>query len=142
VGLEDGWSIAPSDSTEKVVLDTFDRFCGENNIVEVDFLKIDTEGHEVAVFQGARESLRRNAIRMIQFEYGGTYIDSRRLLKDVFDLVAPFDYKIFLIAPEGLTAVPRYDQRLENFQYKNFAMFRSDAVKLSEAAQQALHRLP
>ena len=140
-GLENGWDIHPSSTTYEVDLQTIDEFRAEHGIAEVDFLKIDTEGHEVAVLEGAKSTLRENAVKIAQFEYGGAYIDSRTLLKDVFELVAPYNYKIFLINPNGLTAYPRYDQRLENFHYKNFVMFRQDALGLSRSAEDACRRL-
>lgn len=139
-GLEDGWGIRPADATEEVLLETIDRFCEQNGIRWIDFLKIDAEGHDVDVLEGARESLRRGVIKIVQFEYGGPYIDSRRLLKDVFEIVAGLDYTVFLITPDRLVAYPRYDQRLENFQYKNFAIFHREAVARSPSAKQALAR--
>lgn len=58
-------------------------------------------------------------IQRIQFEYGGTYIDARILLKDIFDLLVPLGFKIHKIYPKALRPVERYDQRLETFQYQN-----------------------
>lgn len=139
-GLEDGWGIRPPEATEEVALETIDRFCEQHGIQKIDFLKIDAEGHDVDVLEGARESLRRGIIQIVQFEYGGTYIDSRRLLKDAFEIVAGLDYTVFLIAPERVIAYPRYDQRLENFQYKNFAIFHRDAIARCPSAKRALER--
>ena len=140
-GLEDGWGMDSAGGKETVALETVDGFCREHGIGRVDFVKIDTEGHEVDVLEGARECLRNGALRMIQFEYGGTYIDSRRLLKDVFELTAPLDYTVFLIAPDGLIACPRYDQRLENFQYKNFVLLHEEEVPRVASARAAMQRM-
>ena len=137
-GLEDGWGIRPPEATETVALETLDRFCEQNGVERIDFLKIDAEGHDVDVLEGARESLRKGIVTIVQFEYGGTYIDSRRLLKDAFEIVAGLDYTVFLIAPDRLVAYPRYDLRLENFQYKNFAIFRRDAIARTPSARRAL----
>jgi len=136
-GLEAGWGIESSGATEVVALETIDGFRREHRIERVDFVKIDTEGHEVDVLEGAGESLREGALRIVQFEYGGTYIDSRRLLKDVFDLTSPLDYTIFLVAPDGLVAYPRYDQRLENFQYKNFVLLHEEEIPRIASARDA-----
>lgn len=138
--LEEGWGIQPTTTVEEITLETVDRFCRQHDIRSVDFMKIDTEGHEVSVLQGAAESLGKGIFKAIQFEYGGTYIDSGKLLKDIFEIIEPLDYTIFLIVPDGLVAYPRYDQRLENFQYKNFVAFRNDAVAMSPSAQQALRK--
>ena len=69
-GLEDGWNLQPQTLTETVRLETQDWYCAENYINKIDFSKLDVEGHELSVFQGATESLRAGKIRAIQFEYG------------------------------------------------------------------------
>jgi len=44
---------------ERVVVETIDSFVIKNNIAKVDFIKCDTEGHELAVFRGAEKTLAR-----------------------------------------------------------------------------------
>lgn len=77
------------------------------------------EGSELDVLRGAAGMLGGDRIQRIQFEYGGTYIDARILLKDIFDLLVPLGFKIHKIYPKALRPVERYDQRLETFQYQN-----------------------
>ena len=52
-----------------------------NNIKYIDFLKIDTEGYELNVLQGFDDCLEN--IKIIQFEYGGTFLDNNIKLIDV-----------------------------------------------------------
>jgi FkbM family methyltransferase len=52
-----------------------------NNIKNIDFLKIDTEGYELNVIQGFDNFLEN--INIIQFEYGGTFLDNNVKLIDV-----------------------------------------------------------
>lgn len=47
----------------------------------IDFLKIDTEGFELNVLQGFGDFLEK--IKIIQFEYGGTFLDNNVHLIDV-----------------------------------------------------------
>ncbi|MGD0340014.1 MAG: FkbM family methyltransferase [Bacteroidota bacterium] len=131
-GLQDGWGIEPTQNIEEVELETIDSFCQKNGILHVDLIKIDTEGHEVNVILGAKGILQQGGIDFIQFEYGGTYIDARKLLKDVFEIFNGLDYTIFLINPDRLIPYPRYDQRLENFQYKNFIIIRNQVFNTSK----------
>lgn len=42
---------------EKVRVETVDGFIAKNNIDRLDFIKCDTEGHELAVFRGAEKTL-------------------------------------------------------------------------------------
>lgn len=139
-GLEDGYGIPPATQTEEAMLLTADEFCMSHGLQRVDLMKVDTEGHEVDVLQGSVQSLKSGIIRRVQFEYGGTYIDSRRFLKDAFDVFAGLDYVIFRIIPDGLIACPRYDQRIETFQYNNFVAIRSDLISESPSAGKALQQ--
>lgn len=59
---------------ETVQVTTVDNYCHKEGISHIDFLKIDVEGHELAVVQGAKAMLKRGAIDYIQFEYGGCWM--------------------------------------------------------------------
>ena len=48
---------------------TLDQILEEATIGRVDVLKVDVEGFEVSVFQGARRLLRRNDAPLIVFEF-------------------------------------------------------------------------
>lgn len=47
-----------------------DEFLREHNIVSVEFMKIDAEGHDLDVLVGFAEALRESRIRIIQIEVG------------------------------------------------------------------------
>ena len=64
-------------------------------------------------------------VARIQFEYGPFNIYSKTLLRDFFAFFENRPYTLFLITPKGLQAQPKYDVRLENFIYKNFAALHS-----------------
>jgi FkbM family methyltransferase len=93
-----------------------DDIVKENNIGNIDFMKIDTEGHEYFVLKGGKESLSK--IKYIQFEYGGTYPDCGKKLEDVYNLLieAGFNY-IYIITPNGLMGQPK---PVEHLQYSNY----------------------
>jgi len=118
--------------TEQVEIRTLDSYCNEKNISEIDFLKIDVEGNELEVIKGGSEYFESERIKIAQFEYGGTYIDSRLLLKDFFDFFEGTNYSIFLLYPKRVCLIPNYDQRLENFQYKNFLIIHNEVVHRKE----------
>ncbi len=107
-------------TTVKVPVTTIDAFCAEENIDHIDFLKIDTEGAEYIVLEGAANMLSLKKIDMIQFEYGGTYPDASRTLKEVYYFLTGKRYSIFLITQKGLVAIPHWDDSLENFRYSNY----------------------
>jgi hypothetical protein len=47
-----------------------DEFCRQAGIKHIDFLKIDTEGHEVDVISGFLQMLKKRKISFIQLEVG------------------------------------------------------------------------
>ncbi len=107
-------------SSEKSSFETLDSFCEKNNIDRVSFLKIDTEGNELFVLRGATQYIQSGKIDMIQFEYGGTYVDSKTSLKDVFSFFEDKPYSIFKMMSKGLKRYEAYSNDLENFQYANY----------------------
>ena len=113
---------------EKIEIRTLDSYCTEKDITEIDFLKIDVEGNEFDVIKGGKDYFETERIKIAQFEYGGCYIDSRILLKDFFDFFDGMNYSLFLLYPTQICLIPRYDQRLENFQYKNFIVINNKVV--------------
>jgi FkbM family methyltransferase len=128
-GLNAGWQISSPGEPEKIDLTTLDEYCMEKNIKKIDLLKCDVEGHEYNVFLGGKKMLSEGKIDRIQFEYGGCCIDARVLLKDIFELLTGFNFLIYKIMPKGLLRIPEYDQRLENFAYKNFAAIRKSVQR-------------
>jgi FkbM family methyltransferase len=118
-GLEDGFGLEQR-CQESIRVETFTDYCTAKSITGVDFCKIDVEGHDLEVLRGMRPFLEAGRVQLIQFEYGGTFIDSGVLLRDVFEFFGSLHYSMFKLFPDHLRLVGRYDQRLENFQYQNW----------------------
>lgn len=74
-----------SDDSNKILLSIKKAkdYIVEKNIKDIDFIKIDTEGYELNVLQGFEDCLEN--IKIIQFEYGGTFLDNNTKLIDVID---------------------------------------------------------
>lgn len=54
---------------------TIDAYCKKKNITHIDLLKIDVEGAEYQVLQGAKLMLEKKRIRCCVFEFGQTTFD-------------------------------------------------------------------
>lgn len=111
-----------------VRLETGDALMQRLRLRSIDLIKIDTEGDELRVLQGMRQALKKKMVRMIQFEYGGTWIDSRTFLIDVWHFLERFGFTLYTITPDGLRRHSSYDPRLENFQYCNYAALQDSIV--------------
>ncbi|MCX7638666.1 MAG: FkbM family methyltransferase [Cyclobacteriaceae bacterium] len=99
---------------ESIKIITLDDFCERESIDLIHFLKIDVEGHEYAVLQGALKMLKANKIQMIQFEFGSGNINSRTFFIDFYNLLQP-NFNLYRIAKNGLIPVQKYSHLHEVF---------------------------
>jgi FkbM family methyltransferase len=90
-----------------------DAYCRMHNISQIDFLKIDTEGHEYRVLEGFHSMLQQEQIKMIQFEYGYISILTKKLLVDFYELLTPLGFEIGKLTPQGV-------------QFKNYQLWDED----------------
>jgi FkbM family methyltransferase len=67
-GCSDMFRLTDSLSGEIVPIDTLDEFCRSNSVMQIDLLKIDTEGHDLEVIRGAAGLLTDNRIGILQAE--------------------------------------------------------------------------
>ncbi|MCS6967284.1 MAG: FkbM family methyltransferase [Cytophagales bacterium] len=104
---------------EQVSLSTVDSYCKENNIEHIHFLKLDVEGHEIAVLKGAENMLSSKKIDFIQFEFGGCNIDSRTFFQDFFYLLKD-SYQIYRILKNSLYPISFYKETYEIFVTTNY----------------------
>lgn len=129
-GLENSllpcWNKTPRAVIQTPVI-TLDQYCLEKHIDHIDLLKIDVEGNEVKVMQGARSLLDSTRIECLQFEYSWKWIGSRAYLKDVFDMLSN-TYSLYKILPHGLWEISQYHPYFDNFRCSNWVAIQKDSV--------------
>jgi len=109
----------------RVGVDTIDDVMSRLRIASIDLLKIDTEGNELAVLQGAISAIKERRIKVIQFEFNATDIYSRVFLRDFFELLE--GYKFYRLIQDGKIAFNKYDAlTCEIFAFQNIVAIRSD----------------
>ena len=104
---------------ETVHLTTLDKYCQVHGINEINLLKLDVEGHEISVLNGAANMLSARKIKNIQIEFGGCNLDSRTYFRDFWNLLHE-RYHVFYILRDSLTEIVKYEEQLEIFTTTNF----------------------
>ena len=101
----------------EVSMDTMDNFTKKEGITYIDFLKIDTEGSELAVLQGASKLLENKSIGCIHFEFNEMNVISRTFFRDFRKLL--HDYDLYRLLPKGLLPLDDSILFTEIFVYQN-----------------------
>lgn len=90
----------------EIVCETLDNFLDNHDIAMVDFLKVDTEGFDLKVLQGARRAIAARRIRLIQFEFIAANIATSVRMRDFFDLLAGYQLSRMCLNGEELSIDP------------------------------------
>lgn len=103
--------------SQPVQVVTLDQVIAAFRLDVVDFVKIDVEGHELAVLRGARQALRARRIKALAFEFGSGNLNSRTFFHDFWDELRPLGFRLHRICPGGLLLpIDDYYEDLEYFR--------------------------
>lgn len=105
---------------EHVPLITLDGYCTSEGIDRIELVKIDAEGHDLAILSGASALLSSQRIEVVQFEYNYRWIAARAFLRDAFELLGGFGYRIGKVTPSGIEFYGRWDPELETYREANY----------------------
>jgi hypothetical protein len=123
-----------------VALNTLDDYCAERSLEKIDFIKIDTEGHELAVLQGGKQLIKSGRLPLIQFEFNEMNIVSKSVLKDFYALLQ--GYEFFRLMPNGLLPLGPYNSRNEIFVFQNILAVKSELYPPALMASFVVSTLP
>jgi FkbM family methyltransferase len=105
---------------ESVVTSTLDSYAEQSGVARFALVKIDAEGHDLAVLRGARTLLAEHRITVAQFEYNQRWILGRCYLRDAFEFLLALGYRVGKVTPRGVEFYPGWDADLETFVEGNY----------------------
>ena len=97
----------------RVPVATLDNYCGDHDIEHIDFLKIDAEGFDLHVLEGAKEVLSRQVVDIFAFEFASGWCASKRYLWEAAEYVADVPYTLFHLY-NGFLCPLVYDIRIDS----------------------------
>ena len=112
------------DEMLEIEVTSLDDFCRDNNITEIDFIKIDTEGFEGEVFEGAVETFNSIQPKYIQIEYNWHQLIRSTSLN--FFAKALSNYNVYQLTYKNMKLVDSKDPYANFFLYSNFVFIRKD----------------
>ena len=110
----------------EVEVNTIDNLFTNNDTI--DFIKIDTEGNDFHVLNGAKKLLEQQRIRYIQFEYGDNWRFAGSSLIYCIEFLEKYKYQVFLIRPDGLYKLD-YVKWKEFYSFANFFVCRENEIQ-------------
>jgi hypothetical protein len=120
---------------ENVATITLDAYAGQSGVARFALVKIDTEGHDLAVLHGARTLLAEHRIAVAQFEYNHRWVFARYFLRDAFEFLLNSGYRVGKLTPRGVEFYPGWDADLETFVEGNYVACDPSALALLPAVK-------
>lgn len=124
----------PHSGENKIVnckVSTGDIYVNKNDVNSINFMKMDTEGHEYKILLGFENMLKRGKIDVIQFEYGKVNIINHHLLYDYYNLLTKCGYVIGKLQSNGVL-FKNYSFDDEDFRGPNYIAVLKNKSKLIE----------
>jgi FkbM family methyltransferase len=84
----------------------------------IDLVKIDVEGHELDVLRSFGKAITKT--NLIQFEFGGTHIDTKTFFQDYWYFFKKNNFSLFRMTPHGNLAISQYSESEECFLSMNY----------------------
>lgn len=109
-----------------ITLDSFFKESNEPEALQIDLLKIDTEGYEYEVLVGASETIEKRKPKFIQIEFNWHQLLKGQSLYKLASLLPNYDTYQLLPHGSGLSKVDVKRPESNIYHYSNFVFVRND----------------
>jgi len=109
---------------------TIDTLVKKHNLNNVDFVKIDTEGHELEVLKGMQGLLRTASPKYLQIEFGGAHLKRGHTIYH-FQQLLP-GYQLYRLMSHGMVRVNPSDAMDNFFMFSNVIAVHAGVAAKSE----------
>lgn len=116
--------------SERVQLITLDSFVEQRGIDRIFMLKIDTEGYDFCVLQGARRTLAEGRIDLVQFEYNWRWLINHAALRDVFEFIKDKPYRVGKLVGNAIEVFEEWHFELDRYFENNYVLIRNGSSLL------------
>lgn len=107
-----------------ISITTIDSYCHRHKIWDITLLKIDVEGDEMNVLEGAQELMYSGRIDMVMFELGIGSIYRRNYLLDFCKFFEKYNFNLFRLTPGGYLSPVKWEDSAEIFTTTNYVAIR------------------
>lgn len=119
------------DRVEEVEVSTIDMYMAKHGLQHIDFLKIDTEGFDFNVLQGASEALQQGNIEIVQFEYNWRWLINHKSLRDVFAFIADKPYRFGKLSRNRVHLFEAWHFELDRYFENNYVLVRNNSALMA-----------
>lgn len=108
-------SLVPTYGNSSVLVSTIslDRYCEDNNIDRIDWMKIDVQGFELYAFQGAEKILQSGSVKNIIFEYEPWAEEEAKIpIGEAKDFLLKLGYQLFYLNGQSWGTSKKYDKTI------------------------------
>ncbi len=113
-----------NNSVDSIEVVTLDSFFDNLDVLEIDFIKIDTEGFEWEVLEGAKKTLEKYKPKLIQIEFNWHQLFRAHTLYKFSEILKSYD--LYQLLPNGIIQRDAKDPYSNIFHFSNFIFIRND----------------
>ncbi len=122
------WPAVAGGQTVAVRLATLESVVRDKKIDHIDLIKIDTEGHDIAILRAMGPLLAQGLPGVVQFEYNHRWLHNHGSLHEVFALVADTRYRVGRVLPGTVALFDGWNPELDRYFEANYVLVRADVA--------------